>query len=124
VGIGFLAATLVIEVPFRIIFGAWGGNFVSLVLNLFFIPFAGVYFYNIFQNLRALKPHLADAKTRTGVGFITTSAIVGLVVPVVIIAASIFFGGLAVLRNYHFYQEGGDFSAPAPGYNAQAPWQQ
>lgn len=90
----------------------------SAVLVLFFVPFAMTYTYLIFQNLRALKPGLAEAQMKEGTGFIKASAIVGIVVPVLFVILGIVFAAAGAFymmghANLHYI--------PPPGYVRQVP---
>jgi hypothetical protein len=51
-GLIFLAATIIIEIPVMIIAGGAARILVTMVLTLFFIPFSVIYHYIIFENLR------------------------------------------------------------------------
>lgn len=110
-GILLLVVTIVVQVPVTLLAGRAAGNLVSVVLSLFFIPFSAIYHYTIFQNLRERKPHLATAQTKSGTGFITASAVVGIVIPTIIIILAIF--GLATVL-YTLGSEG--YHLPPPGY--------
>ena len=113
----FLVATLVVEFPIALIAGKVAGNIVSMVLVLFFIPFSSIYHYVIFGNLRELKPDLVGANIKKGEGFIKASAIVGVVVPVLIIlllAIIIGTGMFRVLGRAEHY-------VSPPGYGMQSP---
>ncbi len=63
---------------------------------LFFIPFSFIYSYALYQNLTFIKPEVRDAHPKNGKGFLITSAIIGLLVPIIIIIALMIFG--TVLR--------------------------
>jgi hypothetical protein len=111
-GLIFLAATIIIEIPVMIIAGNAARILVTMVLTLFFVPFSMIYQYVIFENLRALKPELADAQTKKGTGFIKTSAVVGIVVPVLAVCALIVAMGFGMFYNMRHI----DRYAPSPGY--------
>jgi hypothetical protein len=91
-GLIFLVATIIIEIPVMIIAGNAARVLVTMVLTLFFIPFSVIYHYVIFENLRALKPELAEVQTKKGTGFLKTSAIVGVVIPVLFIILAVLLG--------------------------------
>ena len=91
-GLIFLVATIIIEIPVMIIAGNAAHVLVTMVLTLFFIPFSVIYHYVIFENLRALKPELAEVQTKKGTGFLKTSAIVGVVIPVFFIILAVLLG--------------------------------
>jgi hypothetical protein len=114
-GLIFLAATIILEIPVMIIAGNAARVLVTMLLTLFFIPFSVIYHYVIFENLRALKPELAAVQTKRGTGFIKVSAIVGVAVPVLAVCALIIalgFGVFSAMRYTHRY-------VPSPGYGAQ-----
>ncbi|MGD1003701.1 MAG: hypothetical protein ABR884_03980 [Minisyncoccia bacterium] len=116
-GLIFLAATIIIEIPVTIIVGNAARVLVTMVLTLFFVPFSVIYHYVIFENLRALKPELADAQTKRGTGFIKTSAIVGIVIPVLAVCALIIALGFGVFYSMRHI----DRYASPPGYGMQVP---
>jgi hypothetical protein len=119
-GLIFLVVTIIIEIPVMIIAGTAGRVLVTMLLTLFFIPFSVIYHYVIFENLRALKPELAEAQTKKGTAFIKTSAIVGIVVPVLVVCALIIALGFGVFYNIRHM----DRYASPPGYGMQSPSQQ
>jgi hypothetical protein len=119
-GLMFLAATFIIEIPIMIIAGNAARVLVTMLLTLFFIPFSVIYHYVIFENLRELKPELAEVQTKKGTGFIKTSAIVGIVVPVLAVCALIIAIGFGLFYNMRHI----DRSASPPGYGMQEPLQQ
>jgi hypothetical protein len=116
-GLIFLAATIIIEIPVMIIAGNAARTLVTMVLTLFFVPFSLIYNYVIFKNLRALKPELAEAQTKKGTGFLKTSAIVGIVVPVLVFFALVIAVGFGMFYNIRHI----DRYAPPPGYGIQGP---
>jgi hypothetical protein len=119
-GLIFGAATVVIEIPVMIIAGNAARVLVTMAMTLFFIPFSVIYHYVIFENLRALKPELAEAQTKKGTGFIKTSAIVGIVVPVLAVCALIVAMGFGLFYNMRHI----DRYASPQGYGIQSPSQQ
>jgi hypothetical protein len=116
-GLLFVAAEIIIDFPVALIAGKTAGSIVSMALILFFTPFSAIYHYVIFENLRVLKPELANAQTEKGKGFLKASAIVGLVAPALIILLAIIFaaaGVFGILRH-------ADHNVPPPGYGMQNP---
>ena len=93
----YLVALIVIRIPVALVGGQVAGAVASLVIVPFFVPFAIIYSYVIFENLRERKPHLAEAHTKEGTGFIKTSAIVGIVAPVLFIFLAIALAGAAAV---------------------------
>ena len=116
----FLAATIVIEIPVMIIVGNAARVFITMAMTLFFVPFSAIYHYVIFENLRELKPDLAEKQTKEGTGFIKASTIVGIVVPVLAVCALIIALGFGVFHNMRYI----DRSASPPGYGMQGPSRQ
>ena len=114
-GLVYLAAMFILEFPATLLGGRIAGDIMSMVLILFFVPFSAIYHYIIFENLRQLKPELAGAQTQKGRGFIKASAIVGIVVPVLIIIALIVAIGVGIFHTLGRV----DRNAPPPGYGAQ-----
>ncbi len=119
-GLMFFAAMVVIEIPVMIIAGNTARVLVTMLLTLFFVPFSIIYHYVIFENLRALKPEFADAQTKKGTGFIKTSAIVGIVAPVLAVCALVIALGFGIFHNIKYRDR---FASP-PGYVMQVPSQQ
>jgi hypothetical protein len=119
-GLMFLVATIIIEIPIMIIAGNAGRVLVTMLLTLFFVPFSVIYHYVIFENLRELKPALAEAQTKKGTGFIKTSAIVGIVIPVLAVCALIVAMGFGMFYNIRHVNPHG----PPPGDGMQEPLQQ
>jgi hypothetical protein len=111
-GLIFLVATIIIEIPVMIIAGNAARILVTMLLTLFFVPFSAIYHYVIFENLRALKPELAEVQTKKGTAFIKTSAIVGIMVPVLAVCVLAIALGLGVFYNMRHI----DRYAPPPGY--------
>lgn len=105
----YLAVVVIVRIPVTFLAGQIVGGIVSAVIVLFFIPFAMIYEYAIFKNLRELKPHLAETQTKAGTGFLKASAIVGIVVPVLAIILAVIFAGI------------GAFSAPGRMYQYGSP---
>lgn len=88
-----VAILLVLYLPALLIFGKVVGMTIYLILILLITPFSLAYLYALYLNLIALKPDLAASQSRSGRGFIITSAIVGLVSPFLIsIAMASVFG--------------------------------
>ena len=114
----YLVALIVIRIPVALVGGAVAGAIASLVIVPFFVPFAMIYNYVIFENLRERKPELAGAHTKEGTGFIKTSAIIGIFVPILfaILAVALVAAGLAYMArhpNLHYI--------PPSGYNMEVP---
>ncbi len=120
-GLIFLVAIMVVEAPFGILFGRIGANVAGLLLSVFYVPFAAVYAYKIFGNLRTLKPELVAVQTKERTGFIRAAAIVGLVVPIILIIAGIVLTGAGML---YVMRSGGYRALPPSGYPTQVPLQQ
>lgn len=110
----FIAAAIVIEVPFAMIGGRAAASIAYLAAALFFIPYTAIYHYLIFQNLRELKPAMETIEKRTGGGFIMASAIVGVAVPVLIALALVI---LAAVGTAHVFERPPRYAPP--GYGVQ-----
>lgn len=114
-GICWMVAVVVVEIAFTVLAGRIGGSIAYLAMVLFFIPYSAIYHYLILQNLRERKPALATEEKKTGGGFITASAIVGVAVPVVVLVLLIVFGAVGAVRTLR--REGR--YAPPPEYGIQ-----
>jgi hypothetical protein len=121
IGLLFMAVVIVIELPLgallAVFVGKAGAGIIGFVLTLFYVPFSTVYVYNIFENLRTLKPELAQVKTKEGTGFLKASAIVGLVVPILLVLAAIVLvgaGAFYMLSHASRYVPPSGYAAPAP----------
>jgi hypothetical protein len=119
-GLIFLIATIVIEIPVMIVAGNAARVLVTMAMALFFVPFSMIYHYVIFENLRELKPNLVEAQTKRGTGFIKVSAIVGIVIPALAVCALIVALGFGIFHGLR----GADRYASSPGYGTRAPFQQ
>lgn len=86
------AVSIIVRIPVTLVAGPAADGIVSALLVLFFVPFSVAYNYTIFQNLRELKPALAETQTKQGTGFIKASAIVGIVAFIVLIAVVVALG--------------------------------
>ena len=80
------------------IFGAALGTFIYYVIAACLTPLMEVYLYVIYKNLVALKPELAGDGKKSENGFLMASAIIGLVVPAIILVLVVFFSGLFLGR--------------------------
>jgi len=90
-GIFVMMATILVQWLTVPLLGKAAGNIASIILTLFTTPFTAIYGYNIYQNLKALKPELAGEHAAAGGGFVKASAIVGVVAFALIILAIILF---------------------------------
>ncbi len=91
----FGAVMLVVYLPAILILGKVVGGLVYAILLLLITPFSSVYLYEVYKNLVALKPEVrAGAAPTEGKTFLTVSAVVGVIAPIVFI---ILFIVLAVL---------------------------
>ncbi len=79
--------------------GRTAGNIASMILTLFTTPFTAIFGYNIYNNLKALKPELAEAQAAPGGGFVKACVVVGVVALVLIVLAVIFFAWHGVAQS-------------------------
>lgn len=114
----YLAAMIVVRIPVSLVGGAVAGAVASLVVVPFYIPFAMIYSYVIFENLRERKPELAEVHTKEGAGFIKTSAIVGIIAPILFVMLAVALAGAGAL--YMMRHPTLRYASP-PGYNVQVP---
>jgi hypothetical protein len=82
---------LVIYLPAMFIFGAAVGSITSLILEFIFLPFFLSYVYAMYQNITVIKPTLATTQSGSSRGFLVTSAIVGLLSPIIAVIIFIIF---------------------------------
>ena len=89
-----LLLMLCVMVPFWIIytpalalFGLTIGLLVYAVLMLFVMPFSLIYLYMMYRNFVIMKPEVAAGQAVRSKGWLTAAAIVGLVVPLILIIA-------------------------------------
>jgi hypothetical protein len=82
-GLVFAAAMLVIYLPAALIFGKIFGALIYAVLLLLLTPFSFAYLYQIYKNLTALKPEVHASQAAAGKTFLTVSAVVGVIAPIV-----------------------------------------
>jgi hypothetical protein len=100
IGLVSVVITWGIDIPVSLFVGKFAGILVSMVIVLVLVPYTSIYNYNIFQNLRELKPELADSKEMAGKGFLKASAIVGVVVPLLIAFGLILFASSNIARQF------------------------
>ncbi len=74
-----LAAYLVLFWPASLLFGGIAGGLVYGIIFLVFAPFSVSYQYEIYENLRRLKPDAALAAAKADVGFLKVSMVVGII---------------------------------------------
>lgn len=115
----YIVASIIVRIPITIVAGPVAGAFVSALLVVFFVPFSAIYSYMIFQNLRTLKPALAEAQTKEGTGFIKTSAIVGIAAPILLIILGIVLAVAGVFSmightNFHYVPQSGGYYGQMP----------
>ncbi len=113
VGIATVAVLSLFDIPVAVLAGRTAGSIVSLLVSIVVGPFAAIYLYRIYQNLRALKPALAGAdRTNAGTGFLKASAVVGAVAFIVVMLLML----LAVaVRGFTVFRDRGRFPVPAGG---------
>lgn len=75
----WLAASLVFIAPTHVLFGQLAANVVYAVLVFIYMPFAVAYSYEIYENLRRLKPELASAPAKTDSGFLKVAVVFGVI---------------------------------------------
>jgi hypothetical protein len=85
----FVIISIILQIPFGLIAGRLGGQVASMIVTVFFLPFASIFYYKIYENLRSLKPDLHAAQPSHG-GFLKVSAIVGLIGAILIIIGAAF----------------------------------
>jgi hypothetical protein len=81
------AVYLVIGLPFGILFGQAGTNFISTLLLLVIAPFSLAYYYTIYKNLKTLKSETHPDHTSPGKTFIVVAQIVGIIFLLVVVFA-------------------------------------
>lgn len=85
--LSMLGVYLVIGIPFMILFGRAGSNFISTLLLLFAAPFSLAYHYTIYKNLKALKPESHPDHATPRNTFIVVAQVVGIILLVFIVFA-------------------------------------
>ncbi len=98
-GIFVMMATAIVQWLTVPTMGRTAANVASMVLTLFTTPFTAIFGYNIYNNLKALKPELAETQTATGGGFIKVCVVVGVVALALIVLAVIFFAWHSVAQS-------------------------
>ncbi len=113
----FLIAELVIIAPLTVLLGGVAGIILSAAFTLFITPFAVSYQYEIFHNLRRLKPDVAAEAGKIDEGFVKVSMVVGIVgvvfVPILVVAAIAFLGPKFSAQWRAQYPNGYQYSWPA-----------
>jgi hypothetical protein len=78
-GLIYLAAMLIIYLPFKLLLGGVPAAIIYGILLLVLSPFSVAYTYEIFDNLRRLKPDAAAVAAKTEKGFLKVCMVVGIV---------------------------------------------
>ncbi len=98
----FLTMTIIISVllqlPFGLLFGFIGKEMASTILILFTVPFASIFYYKIYENLKNLKPEVHGTQP-SGNTFVKVSAIIGIVGALLIVGLFVSLLRLAI-RDY------------------------
>jgi len=99
-GIFVMMAAVIVQWLTVPMLGMAAGNIASMILTLFTTPFTAIFGYNLYRNLKTLKPELAEAPTASsfGRGFIKASVIVGIVA--LIVLAVILFARHGVAHSF------------------------
>lgn len=85
VAIVYIVAGIIIGIPFSLIGGgAIGRAISSMIITLFFIPFATAYSYTMYRNLAALKPGVHTGAARKGKTFIVVIQVIGVIAALII----------------------------------------
>jgi hypothetical protein len=112
----FIVFGLVILAPIVLLTGGVVGSIIYGVFMLFITPFAVAYQYEIFHNLRRLKPHVAELAAKDDSSFVKVSMIVGIVgavlVPICIVAAIVLESRV---MEHHGYPNSGILLPPNSG---------
>jgi hypothetical protein len=78
-GLISIAAILVIYLPVQLIFGGIVGILAYGIILLLLTPFSVVYSYEIFDNLRRMKPDAAAAAAKAETGFLKVCMVFGVI---------------------------------------------
>jgi hypothetical protein len=102
------AGMLVFYLPAMLLAGKVIGALVYGAVLLVFVPFSIAYHYEIFENLRRLKPSAVAEAAKAETGFLKASivvGIVGIVTIIILLVAALAFFGAAIVSQIH---TGGD----------------
>lgn len=84
----FAVLNIIINMPFALIGVPALGAVASMIVTILIVPFAVILYYKIYENLRTLKPDVAETPASHG-GFIKVAAIVGLIVAIIVGIAAV-----------------------------------
>lgn len=87
--LALIAAYVVVDIPFSLVGGHIGTAIGSAIVLLFFAPFSVVYYFSMYQNFVALKPHVRDGAPTEGKTFMVVAQIVCIIILIFIIAGLI-----------------------------------
>ena len=126
-GLLFGAIMLVLYLPFKLIAGGIEAGLIYGILLLLFAPFSAVYSYEIFDNLRRLKPNAAEAAAKTEKGFLKVCmvvGVVGIIGVIILLFAALAFLPAAIMKwsamhpggyNYAYSPSSGTSTLPGEG---------
>lgn len=92
----FIVAGIVILAPLTLLLGKIFGAILYGIFIVFITPFAVSYQYELFHNLRRLKPHVATEVAKSDSSFLKVAMVVGIIgavlIPVLVIEAIALWG--------------------------------
>jgi len=104
-GIFVMMAAALVQLLVAPTLGKVAGDIAAMILTLFTTPFTAIFGYNIYNNLKALKPELAEAPSAAaaanGGGFVKASVIVGVAALALAALVVIFFAWYGVAHSLH-----------------------
>jgi hypothetical protein len=125
------AAMAILFAPATLLLGPIGGGIMYGAILLVFVPFSVAYQYEIYENLRRLKPDASQAAAKADPAFLKVATVVGIVGAAVLfvglIAAAIFlpadFANWKTMQpgNYGYPSATGTSTLPDEGYGQISP---
>lgn len=94
----WFAVALIIYAPAATLLGPIGGGIVYAILLLLFVPFAMCYVFEIYANLRRLKPDIDASAAKTGKEFLKVCMVIGSLAVVGLVVLGVAFGAWTGMR--------------------------
>jgi hypothetical protein len=111
----YIAALLILYAPFQLLFGSYVGSLVYGILIWIITPFIISYEYEIFENLRRLKPSVAaESEAKMETSFLKVAMVLG-IIGWVAFAALIALGIAFAPNGYQGYYGPGMTPPPSQG---------
>jgi hypothetical protein len=110
----FLVAYVIVSIPFGLVGGMIGRALASTIVTLFIVPFSVAYYYTIYRNLVALKPHVQNEHASGKKTFIIIAQVVGAVFVILVLMGAGFTALFGQRNNQASSDNYGNYGAGSP----------